>query len=185
MTLAEGALAQAAAAPGGDDFGGLCLRPAAHLEDLGQIGGVRAGIWHPAIVAGIWPQGQMHLAERLLDGRGVTIGAAGLVNDARSGAWPRARLLVLSHGLLIESIDLSDGQRGFLAVVDVPLPRDLSQTVVTRSHEFDAMLASVYAAHAWIAARHVYTPRQPQPPQPSLLQRFLAAVNAMINPPSG
>jgi len=118
----------------------------------------------------------------IVDGRGVTIGAAGLVNDARSGAWPRARLLVLSHGLLIESIDLSDGQRGFLAVVDVPLPRDLSQTVVTRSHEFDAMLASVYAAHAWIASRHVYTPRQPQPPQPSLLQRFIAAVNAMINP---
>ncbi|MFO7563251.1 MAG: hypothetical protein R6X02_11460 [Enhygromyxa sp.] len=89
------------------------------------------------------------LAEPVVDARGLVIGEAGFVAGPPAGA----RALLLSRGLLIESLPLLDCQTNFLAAIDVPLPRDLSQSAVARSPELDAALAPVYAVHARLAPR--------------------------------
>jgi hypothetical protein len=82
-------------------------------------------------------------AERVRDARGIAIGEAGFV-----AAGGQARVLLLSHGLLIETLVLLDCAPGFVAAIDVPLARDLSQSSIARTPELDAALAPVYAVHA-------------------------------------
>lgn len=86
------------------------------------------------------------VAESVVDVRGLVVGEAGFVADSRKSA----EVLLLSHGLLIESVVLPCMQ-GFRAVIEVSLPRDLSQCSFTRGPEFDAALAPVLAIHARLA----------------------------------
>lgn len=74
---------------------------------------------------------------------GLVIGEAGLSPTADEPA--RAHLL--SHGLLIETLVLHDCQPGFVAVIDVPLPRDLSRSTIARTAELDVAMVPVYDAH--------------------------------------
>jgi hypothetical protein len=89
------------------------------------------------------------VAAPVIDANGVVTGEAGFV----AGLRMPARVLLLSHGLLIESLTLLDCQPNFLAAIDVPLPRDLSQAAIARSPELDAALVPVYMVHARLSSR--------------------------------
>jgi len=100
------------------------------------------------------------LAEPVIDQRGVVTGQAGFVVGPRSPA----RALLLSSGLLIETLTLLDCLPNFVAVIDVPLSRDLTQTTVARTPELDAALAPVYVVHARLAPRAATLPLITAPP---------------------
>lgn len=59
-----------------------------------------------------------------------------------------ARALILTRGVIAESIELDGCRPGFLAVVDVDLRKDLSQRRVVRDASFEAVLAAIEQAHA-------------------------------------
>lgn len=78
---------------------------------------------------------------RLTDG--TSIGLAGLRPEREP-----AKLLLLTRGVLAETLTLERARPGFLAVVEVDLRKDLSQRGVLRGPEFDEVLAAVLRAHA-------------------------------------
>lgn len=82
-----------------------------------------------------------------------TIGRAGLSQEAG------ARLMLLTRGVLSETLQLPHADEGFLAVVDVDLRKDLSQSAVIRDEAFDRVIASVEQVHAQLTR---------QPPRPLL-----------------
>lgn len=58
-----------------------------------------------------------------------------------------ARVRVQTNGVFAEDIELEGCRRGFVALVDLDLARDLSQSQVLRDAAFDRMLAIVRATH--------------------------------------
>jgi hypothetical protein len=75
--------------------------------------------------------------ERILLGR-QTIGLAGRRPEPEPG-----KLLLVTRGVLSETITLEDAYRGFVAVVDVDLRKDLSQRGVLRGAAFDEVMRAV------------------------------------------
>jgi hypothetical protein len=73
--------------------------------------------------------------------RGSTIGLAGRRPESEPG-----KLLLVTRGVLAETITLEDAYKGFLAVVDVDLRKDLSQHGVLRDQAFDEVMAVVMRA---------------------------------------
>jgi len=126
------------------------------------------------------------LAAPVVDERGVVIGEAGFV----AGPPTPARVLLLANGLLIESLPLLDCRPNFLAAIDVPLPRDLSQAAIARTAELDTALAPVYTVHAQLAPLASTTPQQAAAtqPHPALLAVWplmVFAFVALLELPSG
>ena len=72
---------------------------------------------------------------------GATIGLAGRRPDSEPG-----KLLLVTRGVLSETITLEHAYKGFLAVVDVDLRKDLSQRGVLRGEAFDEVMAVVMRA---------------------------------------
>jgi hypothetical protein len=71
-----------------------------------------------------------------------TIGLAGI----RPERDP-AKLLLVTRGVLSETITLDDAKPGFVAVVDVDLRKDLSQRGVLRDEAFDRVMRAVMRTH--------------------------------------
>lgn len=65
----------------------------------------------------------------------------GLARLGRGGQ--PAKLLLLTHGVLAETLPLPEAPTDFLALVDTNLRKDLAQARVVRGPEFDATLAAV------------------------------------------
>ena len=56
--------------------------------------------------------------------------------------------MLLTRGVLSETLQLDRAVAGFRAIVDTDLRKDLSQSAVIRDANFDAVLAAVEACHA-------------------------------------
>lgn len=87
----------------------------------------------------------LHSTPVVLDG--VEIGLAGVYERARAG-----RLALMQHGVVVEFLPLPEElERGvdgaFTAVVEVGLPRDLSQTRFVRWPEFRQIMAAIAESH--------------------------------------
>jgi hypothetical protein len=81
----------------------------------------------------------------LVDAQGRTIGRHG--KAYRMDAPPA--LLVVSNGVLIERVELEGGEAlepSFVAVVELDLPRDLSQAKIRRGPEFESIVETARAA---------------------------------------
>lgn len=65
----------------------------------------------------------------------------GLARLGRGGQ--PAKLLLLTHGVLAETLPLPEAPTDFLALVDTELRKDIAQARVVRGPEFDATLAAV------------------------------------------
>jgi hypothetical protein len=83
-----------------------------------------------------------------LDGRPV--GLAGIHPEHEP-----AKLLLVTRGVLAETITLDGGVRGFVAVVDVDLRKDLSQQGVLRGEAFDELMRTVARAHRQLTRREL------------------------------
>jgi hypothetical protein len=59
-----------------------------------------------------------------------------------------AKALVINHGVLAETVTLADCKLGFVAVVYVALPMDLSQRHVLRGKTWDDVMAAIQRSHA-------------------------------------
>jgi hypothetical protein len=83
--------------------------------------------------------------ERVRLADGTTIGLAGMqpVDEP-------AKLLLVTRGVLSETITLEDGLKGFVAVVDVDLRKDLSQRGVLRGDSFDQVMRAVMRTHQMV-----------------------------------
>ena len=79
----------------------------------------------------------------ILDSSGKPVGRAGFRADESA----TAKLLIQSGGVLIEQVPLPESGAGFVAIVDLELPVDLSQRKVVRNQDFETMLAWVHDAH--------------------------------------
>ncbi|HVI01241.1 MAG TPA: hypothetical protein VM869_21135 [Enhygromyxa sp.] len=80
--------------------------------------------------------------ERVRLDDGSVIGLAG-----RRPEPEPAKLLLVTRGVLAETITLEDGRSGFVAVVDVDLRKDLSQRGVLRGEPFDRVMRAVMRVH--------------------------------------
>ena len=69
----------------------------------------------------------------------------GLANNCNTEAPPV--LLLLTRGVLSETLELEGLRPGFRAIVDIDARKDLAQAKVLRDPQFDAMLAAVRRAH--------------------------------------
>lgn len=59
-----------------------------------------------------------------------------------------ANALIVNRGLLVETVSLADCQAGFIAVVHVDLPMDLSQRRILRGTAWDELMAAIQTTHA-------------------------------------
>jgi hypothetical protein len=86
--------------------------------------------------------------ERIRLDNGTTIGLAGFRPEREP-----AKLLLVTRGVLAETITLDDARPGFVAVVDVDLRKDLSQRGVLRDEAFDRVIRAVMRTHrlVWYA----------------------------------
>jgi hypothetical protein len=76
----------------------------------------------------------------------ISVDELGIVGTAaRIGAEP-AKALILTRGVLAETLELERCRPGFVAVVDVDLRKDLSQRRVLRDEQFEAVLAAIVRA---------------------------------------
>lgn len=105
-----------------------------------RVGGRRISTGHESAVSD-----PVTLARVALDGREV--GVCGFC-DRRD-----AQILVFVHGVLAEVLPV-DWTPGFVAIVDVDLPRDILQTRVLRGPAFDELMRVVTDAHARSRARY-------------------------------
>ncbi len=71
------------------------------------------------------------------DEHGKAIGLARLGHGGQPG-----RMLLLTHGVLAETLPLPEAPTDFLALVDVDLHKDLAQSRVVRDASFDAVIAA-------------------------------------------
>jgi hypothetical protein len=83
--------------------------------------------------------------ERIRLDDGTPIGLAG-----RQPASEPGKLLLVTRGVLSETVTLEGTHPGFLAVVDVDLRKDLSQRGVLRGQEFDAVIRAVMRANRMV-----------------------------------
>jgi TPR repeat protein len=58
-----------------------------------------------------------------------------------------AKALIINRGVLVETVTLSDLIPGFVAIVDVDLPTDLSQRQILRDEAWERVLAAIRQAH--------------------------------------
>jgi hypothetical protein len=70
------------------------------------------------------------------------------------------KLLLLTHGVLAETLPLPEAPTDFLALVDVDLRKDLAQSRVVRDAEFDQMMVAVRGAWERLGRRPATTPTQ-------------------------
>lgn len=75
------------------------------------------------------------------------------------GGMP-GRLLLLTHGVLAETLPLPEAPTDFLALVDVDLRKDLAQSRVVRDEKFDQMMVTVRGAWERLGRRPATTPTQ-------------------------
>lgn len=96
---------------------------------------------------------------------GTQIGWAGIRKLSRTSPdydW----VLVQTNGVLIEQVPVPDGE-GFVAIVDVPIQRDLSLQSVVRNEQWDRVWAAVMRAReAAEALRPAVAPGPPRPEAP-------------------
>jgi hypothetical protein len=71
---------------------------------------------------------------------------------ALTSSRAKARLRVQANGVFAEDIELDGFRKGFLAIADLELARDLAQSQVLRDEAFERMLGFVRAAHDRISA---------------------------------
>jgi hypothetical protein len=63
-------------------------------------------------------------------------------------ASPRpAKALIVNRALLVETVSLADCRAGFIAVVHVDLPMDLSQRRILRGTAWDELMAAIQTTH--------------------------------------
>jgi hypothetical protein len=130
----------------------------------GFVGARERGRWSPKVQL-----------RRIVDAQGRTIGHAGRSRDPDART---ARVIVLCNGVEIETIELPEGRDHFVAVVELDLPRDISQTRLQRGPELAAMLAAVQRR----------TRGSPRPPPISRTSRpdaeihGVAAGSALVDP---
>ncbi|MFV8755077.1 hypothetical protein ACNOYE_31395 [Nannocystaceae bacterium ST9] len=89
------------------------------------------------------------------DGHGKAIGLARLGHGGQPG-----RLLLLTNGVLAETLPLPEAPTDFLALVDVDLRKDLAQSRVVRDAAFDRMLIGVRGAWERLGRRPATTATQ-------------------------
>jgi hypothetical protein len=58
-----------------------------------------------------------------------------------------AKVLVVNRGVLVETVTLAECTSGFVAVVHVDLPMDLSQRQILREQAWDELMAAIRATH--------------------------------------
>lgn len=58
-----------------------------------------------------------------------------------------AKALIINRGVLAETVTLGDCLTGFVAIVDVDLPTDLSQRQILRDQAWDRLLAAIRSVH--------------------------------------
>lgn len=85
----------------------------------------------------------------------VAVDELGIIGQAaRVGAEP-AKALIMTHGVLAETVALDNCRHGLLAVVDVDLRKDLSQQRLLRDPAFQQVIAAIERADdrlPWAAA---------------------------------
>ncbi|MCA9684664.1 MAG: hypothetical protein KC457_20935, partial [Myxococcales bacterium] len=64
----------------------------------------------------------------------------------------KATLMLLTRGVLSETLELEDMDPRFIAIVDVDMRKDLSQRGILRGPIFDRVMAAVRRAHAGLVA---------------------------------
>lgn len=74
---------------------------------------------------------------------GAVIGKASFETDRTAPA----KALIINRGVLAETVTLVDCSDGFVAIVDVDLPTDLSQRQILRDETWSRLLASIKATH--------------------------------------
>ena len=89
------------------------------------------------------------------DPRTKPMGLARLGHGGQPG-----RLLLLTNGVLAETLPLPEAPTDFLALVDVDLRKDLAQNRVVRDAEFDQMMVAVRSAWERLGRRPATTPSQ-------------------------
>jgi hypothetical protein len=86
--------------------------------------------------------------ERVRLDDGTIIGLAGIRPEREP-----ATLLLVTRGVLAESVAIEGGEPGLLAVVDVDLRKDLSQQGVMRGEGFDGVMRGVMRANSSLTPR--------------------------------
>lgn len=93
---------------------------------------------------------------RRLETTQIVMDEFGIIGQAgRVGAEP-ARAMILTRGVLTETLPLPDCRPGFVAVVDVDLRKDLSQRQLLRDQTFTSVVAAIMRADErlpWAGAR--------------------------------
>lgn len=70
------------------------------------------------------------------------------------------RLLLLTNGVLAETLPLPEAPTDFLALMDIDLRKDLAQSRVIRDENFDQMMSAVRGAWERLGRRPATTPTQ-------------------------
>lgn len=98
---------------------------------------------------------------RRLETTHIAMDEFGIIGQAgRVGVEP-ARAMILTRGVLAETLPLPDCRPGFVAVVDVDLRKDLSQRQLLRDQTFTSVLAAIMRADErlpWAGARVEHRP---------------------------
>ena len=89
----------------------------------------------------------LHIRTQRIKLDGQTIGRAGMTKA------PAAKLLLVTRGVLSETLPLPKAAAGFVAVVESDLRKDLSQSAVIRDEAFARVLSAVEAIHASLTHR--------------------------------
>jgi hypothetical protein len=73
-----------------------------------------------------------------------SVGIAGFQPDGVESA----QALIVNRGVLVETLTVGGCLPGFVAIVEVDLPMDLSQRQVVRNADWDALMTAIRSAHA-------------------------------------